>query len=85
MPLSPIRLLSHRQGMQAVQQRCAPCCADGQVAAAGAEGQAVHIAQRRARGGPVGEHCIARKVHKAQSILGHPARHCQNLHRAFQA
>ncbi len=66
--------------VQPVQQRPALGIADGEVAAPGAEGQAVHVAQGGARGGPVGEDCSTGQVHQPQRVLLHARRHRQDLH-----
>ena len=65
--------------VQAVEECAALGIADGEVAAARAESQAVHIAQRRAGGGPVGEDSAAGQVHQPQRVLLHARCHGQNL------
>lgn len=81
--IGPHILSSHGQGVQTIQQGIPSGCSNGQIAAARAECQAVHIAQWAAGGGPILEHCEARQVHQTQRILSHAARHCQDLHAAL--
>lgn len=81
--IGPHILSSHGQGVQTIQQGIPSGCSNGQIAAARAECQAVHIAQWAAGCGPILEHCEARQVHQTQRILSNAARHCQDLHAAL--
>ncbi len=65
--------------VQAVQQRAALGVADGQQAAARREVQRVHVVQRGATRGPVGEDGERGQVRQAQRVALHAGRERQHL------